>query len=50
MKVFVDTSAFFALLDREDTNHKRAKAVWNKVLNPENGLNYNRYGIKLLRR
>ena len=33
MRIFVDTSAFFALLDRDDANHKKAKEVWNKVLN-----------------
>ena len=33
MRVFVDTSAFFALLDRDDANHKKAKEIWNKVLN-----------------
>jgi predicted nucleic acid-binding protein len=25
MRIFVDTSAFFALLDRDDANHKKAK-------------------------
>ncbi len=34
MRIFVDTSALFALLDRDDANHKKAKEVWNKVLNP----------------
>lgn len=38
MRIFVDTSAFFALLDRDDANHKKAKEVWSKVLNPENVL------------
>ena len=38
MRIFVDTSAFFALLDRDDANHKKAKEIWNKVLNPENVL------------
>ena len=33
MRIFVDTSAFFALLDRDDANHKKAKDIWNKVLN-----------------
>jgi len=26
--VFVDTSAFYAVLDRDDANHARAAAVW----------------------
>jgi uncharacterized protein len=28
MNVFIDTSAFFALLDRDDQNHEKAKASW----------------------
>lgn len=28
MSVFVDTSAFYALLDRDDANHARARATW----------------------
>jgi len=29
MRIFVDTSAFFALLDRDDANHKKAKEIMN---------------------
>jgi predicted nucleic acid-binding protein len=32
MNVFVDTSAFFALLDRDDQNHSRAKEAWIALL------------------
>jgi uncharacterized protein len=35
MKIFVDTSAFFALLDRDDLNHPRAKKIWQKILEGE---------------
>jgi uncharacterized protein len=35
MNVFIDTSAFFALLDRDDENHQRAAAAWRKII--ENG-------------
>jgi predicted nucleic acid-binding protein len=38
MKIFVDTSAFYALLDRADTNHKKANAVWIGMLNGEDTL------------
>jgi uncharacterized protein len=32
MSCFVDTSAFLAVLGRDDTNHKRAKLAWNHLL------------------
>src|SRR3972149_9815252 len=35
MNVFVDTSAFFAVMDADDRNHKQAKAVWRDILNAE---------------
>jgi len=36
MRIFVDTSAFYALLDMDDVNHNRAKKTWSQILNPEN--------------
>jgi len=33
VKVFVDTSAFLAVLDADDNNHSQAKAVWAGLLN-----------------
>jgi uncharacterized protein len=36
MKTFIDTSAFYALLDRDDANHSSAKRVWPDMLNPGN--------------
>lgn len=38
MRTFIDTSAFFALLDRDDANHKNARAVWAQILNPDHTL------------
>jgi predicted nucleic acid-binding protein len=32
VKVFVDTSAFFALLDRDDASHGKAKKIWHDLL------------------
>jgi predicted nucleic acid-binding protein len=32
VKVFVDTSAFLAVLDADDSNHQAAKGVWEKLL------------------
>ena len=32
MKTFVDTSAFFAILDRDDANHLKAKHTWSRLL------------------
>src|SRR4030042_4090599 len=36
MIIFVDTSAFYALLDRDDANHSKAKMAWSTTLHPEN--------------
>ncbi len=38
MRIFIDTSAFFALLDRDDDNHAKAKRVWNSILGDDNVL------------
>jgi predicted nucleic acid-binding protein len=33
MNMFVDTSAFLAVLDEGDSNHSEAKAFWEKIIN-----------------
>jgi len=38
MKIFVDTSAFFALLDRDDLNHAKALKCWQAILEREETL------------
>ncbi len=38
MKVFIDTSAFFAVLDKDDENHPKAKHAWQKILEQEYSL------------
>jgi len=35
MSVFVDTSAFFAVLDADDGNHDAARQVWEDLLTQE---------------
>jgi predicted nucleic acid-binding protein len=32
MRIFIDTSAFYALLDRDDAHHPRAKRAWTATL------------------
>lgn len=32
MKVFIDTSALYALLDRDDSSHEKAKKGWRSLL------------------
>jgi predicted nucleic acid-binding protein len=36
MIIFIDTAAFYALLDRDDSNHRKAKRIWSHVLEVEN--------------
>jgi predicted nucleic acid-binding protein len=36
MKTFIDTSAFYALLDRDDDNQEAAKDAWSNILSAEN--------------
>ena len=43
MRIFIDTSAFFALLDRDDDNQEAAKNIWAKILSAENTLVTNNY-------
>ncbi|OGP98580.1 MAG: twitching motility protein PilT [Deltaproteobacteria bacterium RBG_19FT_COMBO_52_11] len=32
MRIFVDTSALYALLDRDDRNHQKGKKAWREIL------------------
>ena len=43
MIVFVDTSAFYAVLDQDDINHKRAKNAWTDLLAGDARLLTNNY-------
>jgi predicted nucleic acid-binding protein len=45
MSVFLDTSAFYALLDGDDDNHKKAKQIWTDLLDSENNLITSNYVI-----
>ncbi len=38
MRIYIDTSAFYALLDRDDLHHRNAKKIWSKTLEDENVL------------
>jgi predicted nucleic acid-binding protein len=38
MRIFIDTSAFYALLDRDDDNHQKAKKVWTDIVEAEHTL------------
>jgi predicted nucleic acid-binding protein len=38
MRIFIDTSAFYALLDRDDANHLEASRAWTGILGDESPL------------
>jgi uncharacterized protein len=38
MRIFIDTSAFYALLDRDDSVHQKARKVWADLLGAEHTL------------
>jgi predicted nucleic acid-binding protein len=41
--VFIDASAFYAVLDRNDNNHGSAEAIWGRLLNSGAALLTNNY-------
>jgi predicted nucleic acid-binding protein len=43
MRAFIDTSAFYALLDRDDENHRKAKSAWVDLLKNGDTLITNNY-------
>jgi predicted nucleic acid-binding protein len=45
MNLFIDTSAFYALLDQDDGNHHRAAAAWRKILQAPDGLITSNYVV-----
>ncbi len=44
-KVFVDTSAFYALMDRSDNNYKKAASLWTFILKGEFYLSTSNYVV-----
>jgi predicted nucleic acid-binding protein len=38
VNLFIDTSAFFALLDKDDANHNKAKKAWAAILGFDNAI------------
>jgi predicted nucleic acid-binding protein len=45
VSVFVDTSAFFAVLDADDSNHDSARSAWNQLLSEREDLHTTNYII-----
>ena len=45
MSVFIDTSALYAILDRDDANHPRAKEAWRALLARDESLATSNYVV-----
>ena len=43
MSIFIDTSAFLALLDRDENNFPSAKTIWRDLIEEEQGLSTSNY-------
>ncbi len=45
MSVFVDTSAFYAVLDRDDANHQKAAIAWASIVGQNRALVTSNYVV-----
>ena len=43
MKVFIDTSGYFSLLDRDEQNHSAARQIWQQLLENDDVLTTSNY-------
>lgn len=41
--IYIDTSAFYAIFDVGDTNHKKAKKIWAVLINSQDVITCNNY-------
>lgn len=41
--IYIDTSAFYAIFDEGDANHKRAKRIWTSLIEAQERLACNNY-------
>ena len=41
--IYIDTSAFYAIFDIDDTNHKTAKKIWAALINSQETITCNNY-------
>jgi predicted nucleic acid-binding protein len=41
--IYIDSSAFYAIFDTDDTNHKKAKKIWVALINSQETITCNTY-------
>lgn len=45
MRVFIDTSAYYSLLDRDDANHRQGQEIWQELMGSDHKLITSNYVV-----
>ena len=45
MRIFIDTSAYYSLLDRDDVNHRAGREIWQELIGSDHSLITSNYVV-----